>query len=127
MITLPSGSFRVAFPANPNISVEPRISFQYAHANGNSITLLDVQLGVLWHLKTDPTRSTVYLRPFFGHTHAGGSFASGDASSLGGGIGVKIPQGDRLALRLEGGYQHSLEDGVSGQIFVLLGISFFTR
>ena len=127
VITLPSGSFRAAFPVNPNVSVEPRLSFQYAHANGNSITLLDVQLGVLWHLKTDPTRSTVYLRPFFGHTHAGGNFASGDASSLGGGIGVKIPQGDRLAWRLEGGYEHSLEDGVSGEIFVLLGISFFTK
>jgi hypothetical protein len=127
VITLPSGSFRAGFPVNPNISIEPRISFQYAHANGSSVTLLDVQLGVLWHVNTDRTKSTVYIRPFFGHTHAGGSFGGGDASSLGGGIGIKIPQGDRLAIRLEGGYQHSLEDGVSGQIFALLGISFFTR
>ena len=127
VLTVPNGSLRAAFPVNPNVSVEPRLSFQYARASGNSVSLLDIQLGVLWHLNTDRTRSTVYLRPFFGHTHAGGSFASGDASSLGGGVGVKFPQGERLAIRLEGGYRHSLEDGVSGQIFALLGISFFTR
>jgi hypothetical protein len=103
------------------------VSLQYAHVSGTSITLLDVQLGVLWHLSTDPARSSVYVRPFFGHTHAGGSFGSGDASSLGAGIGVKIPQGDRLAIRLEGGYQHSLDDDMSSQIFALLGISFFTQ
>jgi hypothetical protein len=127
VLSVPSGSLRAGFPVNPAISVEPRLSFQYAHSSGNSVTLLDVQLGVLWHVSTDPTRSSVYVRPFFGHTHAGGSFGSGDASNLGGGIGVKIPQGDRLAIRLEGGYQHSLEDGVSGQIFAMLGISFFTK
>jgi hypothetical protein len=127
VITFPSGDFRAAFPVNANVSVEPRLSFQYARSNGNSVTLLDVQLGLLWHVNPDPARSTLYLRPFFGHTHAGGSFGSGDASSLGGGIGYKIPQGDRLAIRLEAGYEHSLEDGVSGQIFALFGISFFTR
>lgn len=127
VIMLPSGSFRAAFPVNPNISVEPRFSFQYAHANGNSVTLVDVQLGVLWHLSTNPAKSTVYIRPFFGHTHAGGNFASGDASSLGAGIGYKIPQGDRLAIRLEGGFEHLLEDGASDQIFALIGLSFFTR
>ena len=127
VVTLPSGNFRVAFPVNPNISLEPRISFQYASANGSSVTLIDVQFGVLWHVSTDPTKSTLYLRPFFGHTHAGGSFGSGDASSIGGGVGFKIPQGERLAIRIEGGYQHSLEDGVSGQIFAMLGLSFFTR
>jgi hypothetical protein len=127
VLSIPSGSVRAGFPVSPAISVEPRLSLQYAHSSGNSVTLLDVQLGVLWHVSTDPTRSSVYIRPFFGHTHAGGSFGSGDASSLGGGVGVKIPQGDRLAIRLEGGYQHSLEDGVSGQIFAMLGISFFTR
>ena len=127
VVTLPSGNFRVAFPLSPSISLEPRISFQYAHASGNSVTLIDLQLGVLWHMSTDPTKSTLYIRPFFGHTHAGGSFGSGDASSIGGGVGFKIPQGDRLGIRIEGGYQHSLEDGVSGQIFAMLGLSFFTR
>ena len=127
VLSFPSGDVRAAFPVNPNISIEPRLSFQYAHSNGNSVNLLEVQLGVLWHVSTDPTRSTVYIRPFFGHTHAGGSFASGDASSLGGGVGIKLPNGDRMAFRLEAGYEHSLEDGVSGQIFALFGISFFTK
>jgi hypothetical protein len=127
VLSVPSGSVRAGFPVSPNISVEPRVSLQYAHVSGTSITLLDIQLGVLWHLSTDPARSSVYVRPFFGHTHAGGSFGSGDASSLGAGIGVKIPQGDRLAIRLEGGYQHSLDDDMSSQIFALLGISFFTQ
>ena len=127
VLSLPSGSIRAGFPVSPSISIEPRLSFQYAHSSGNSITLLDAQLGMLWHVSTDPSRSSVFIRPFFGHTHAGGSFGSGDASSLGAGVGIKLPQGDRLAIRLEGGYQHSLEDGVSSQIFAMLGISFFTR
>ena len=127
VLSIPSGDVRAGFPVNPHISIEPKLSFQYAHASGNSVSLLEIQLGVLWHLSTDPTRSTVYIRPFFGHTHAGGSFGGGDASSLGAGIGFKIPQGNRLAVRLEGGYQHSLDDDMSGQIFAALGISFFTR
>jgi hypothetical protein len=127
VVSLPNGFLRAGFPISPHISLEPRISFQYARASGSSVTLVDLQFGVLWHVSTDRTRSTVYIRPFFGHSHAGGSFASGDASSLGGGVGFKIPQGDRLALRLEGGYEHSLEDGGSGQIFALFGLSFFTR
>ena len=126
-LTLPSGDVRAGFPLNPNVSIEPRLSFQYAHADGNSVSLLEIQLGVLWHVSTDPTRSSVYIRPFFGHTHVGGSFGGGDASSLGAGIGVKLPQGDRMAVRLEGGYQHSLDDEMSSQIFAALGISFFTR
>lgn len=127
VLSVPSGSVRAAFPVSPNISLEPRLSLQYASASGNSVTLLDVQLGVLWHMSTDPAKSTLYIRPFFGHTHAGGSFGGGDASSLGGGIGFKIPQGDRLAIRIEGGYQHSLGDAASSQIFALFGISFFTK
>ena len=127
VIQLPGGKVRVGFPVGRSLSLEPRLGFQYASASGNSISLLELQLGLLWHASTDPARSSVYLRPFFGHTHAGGSLGGGDASSLGAGIGFKIPQGDRLALRIEGGYEHSLEDGVSGQIFAALGISFFTR
>ena len=127
VISIPSGSLRAGFAVNPRISLEPRISYQYARASGNSISLLEFQLGLLWHFTADPTRTAAYLRPFFGHVHQGGSFGGGDASSLGAGIGVKFPQGDRMALRLEGGYQHSLDDDASSQLFALFGISFFTR
>jgi hypothetical protein len=127
VITIPNGDFRAAFPVNSNVSIEPRFSIQYARANGNSLSLIDIQLGVLWHFSTDRTRSTGYFRPFFGHIHSGGSLGGGDASSLGGGIGFKLPQGDRLAARLEAGFEHSLEDGVSDQIFALIGLSFYTR
>jgi hypothetical protein len=127
VLSIPNGSVRAGFPVSPEISIEPRLSLQYAHSSGSSVTVLDAQLGVLWHFSTDPARSTGYVRPFFAHSHVGGSFAGGDASSLGGGIGFKFPQGDRLALRVEGGFRHSLDDLASGQIFLLLGISFFTR
>lgn len=129
-LTLPNGSFRVGIPAGGGMVVEPRITFQYAHASGQSATAIELQLGILWALSSARPRGGAYIRPFVDYLHLGGG-GSASQFALGGGVGVRLPQGDgRLGWRLEAGFQHSMENdnfASSDLIFGLLGISFFTH
>ncbi len=129
-ISIPNGSLRAGFRLNQNISFEPRISFLHASANGNSATNLSLQLGFPWQLTAGRARSTVYFRPFLDYVRLSAGGGSASQTAVGGGIGYKIPQGDRLAIRLEAGLQHSLENdnfASADTIFGLLGISFYTK
>lgn len=128
-LTFPNGSFRVGIPAGEHLVVEPRVTFQYGHSQGNTVTFIDLQIGVPWMVTPDRTRSSVYVRPFVNLFHVAGAL---DATQfgLGGALGVRLPGGDRIAFRLEAGYRHNLAtDSFQGLdiVFGLLGISFFTH
>lgn len=130
LLTIPTGAFRVGFGLNRKVSFEPRVTFQYAASNGNHATLIDLQLGFPWQFAPGHDRKTFYLRPFFNYTRISGGGGSASQSGLGAGLGYKIPQGNRLAIRLEAGFLHSLEndDFISTDtIFALIGVSFYTK
>ena len=58
----------------------------------------------------------------------GGTLGSNTDKHAGAGIGIKLPmKATRMAWRLEGGLVKGLEDGGETGLFVLMGISFFTR
>jgi hypothetical protein len=129
LMTFPNGSFRVGIPISENVSFEPKILFQYFHASGQSATALKLQLGFPWVISPGRTHSSVYVRPFVNYTRLSGG-GSVSQWALGGGLGYRIPQGDRMAWRLEAGFFHSLEnDNFTSRdtIFGLLGISFYTH
>ena len=146
---LPISRFRVGFHLSDAISVEPSISFIYGRStfenpvtgeeNTSSGTGYELDLGMLYHFRTDRTKAQPYVRPFFGLHGSSNNNDSGFDSSVnklafGGGVGFKFPASNRLGTRLELGFAHETEDdsenggGPSRDSFYLaFGLSFFTR
>ena len=146
---VPVGRFRVGFPLSNALSLEPSIAFAYGRSTfespttGEDITSsgtgYELDLGLLYHFRTDRSAMQPYLRPFLGvhgsNTETDGGFESSIRQlAVGGGIGFKFPATDRLATRLELGFSHEAEDdsddgrGPSRNSFYLaVGLSFFTR
>lgn len=136
VIAVPFGRVRAGFFLNDQVSIEPRLGFNWVDYEGSSETDLTLGLGLVYQFQTDPAA----VRPFI---EAGGQMqyvkVSVDAIdldesdtqfALGGGVGVKVPMVSRLDLRLEGFVQYAFE---SDQLFstttfgALFGLSFYTR
>jgi Outer membrane protein beta-barrel domain len=140
-LTVPVPRIRVGFFLTDALSLEPSVRFEFSRSTfentltGNDVTssrkFYDADLGLLYHLSTDRTRSQIYLRPFVGIRGFTGDGDSDSQTSFGGGLGLKLPAADRLGLRLEVGYARFAEDvptfGATDQLFASFGLSFFTR
>lgn len=146
---LPVGRFRVGFHLSEAFSLEPSVAFSYARstienrATGDETTLsgtgYELDLGLLYHLRTGRSSVQPYVRPFVGvhgsRTKGDNGFESSVTKpAFGAGLGFKFPMANRLGTRLELGYSHEAEDDsdIGGgpsrdAFFVAFGLSFFTR
>ena len=146
---LPIGRFRVGFHLTDAISLEPSVAFAYARSTienrttgeetSGSGTGYELDVGMLYHLRTDRSRMQPYLRPFLGVHGSSSDSDSGFETSatklaFGGGLGFKFPMANRLGTRLELGFSHETEDDSDNgggpsrnSFYVAFGLSFFTR
>ncbi|MGH7657323.1 MAG: hypothetical protein ACREL6_03745, partial [Gemmatimonadales bacterium] len=131
VISIPTAELRAGFYTSDRIEIEPRISLQYVKfENSDAATSFDGVLGLLYHLSTDRSAARWYLRPFAGINRISSGGNGETQFQLGGGVGVKIPAGERLAWRVEGNFNHAFESdnlGSSDVVGLLFGISYYTR
>jgi hypothetical protein len=147
VLMLPVTQFRVGFFASKAISIEPSVAFVAASQtlkntqNRGDVdtkgTSYDLDLGLLYHFRSDRLKSQPYIRPFIGIRGYSNSSdtdeldSSGSQTSLGAGVGWKAPLADRLGGRVELGYRHNVDNAPqfqpSNSIFLSFGLSYFTR
>jgi hypothetical protein len=147
VLMLPVTQFRVGFFASNAISIEPSAAFVFASQTvkntltGGDVsakgTTYDLDLGLLYHFQTDRLKPQPYIRPFVGirgfhnSSDTDGLDGSGSQTSLGAGIGVKMPLAERLGGRVELGYRHNADNApefqASNSVFLSFGLSYFTR
>ena len=126
LLSLPAQDFRVGFILNPAWEAEPRFGLNSASSNGNHLTTYEAALGVLYHLRKNPTGKGAYLRPFLGLSGISTDAGSDSNGFIGIGVGAKLPFGGRrLATRLEANLAQGLGDGSDAQLGLLFGLSFF--
>jgi hypothetical protein len=139
-IFIPGERFRVGFFGlidNPRIEVEPAVGLNYGkQKDAASSSLYNLELGVLYHFRaptyvSGATGATVaYVRPFINYTgtHTGsvGTIASTSAhqTTLGGGLGLKLPVRPNIALRAEANLGYDLTSKAA-RVGLLAGGSFF--
>jgi len=134
-VFIPGERFRVGFflPSDPRIEIEPGVGLNYSkQASSNAITTYNLELGALYHFRaptyaTGATGATVaYVRPFINYTGTTiGGGANSHETTLGGGLGLKLPVRTNVALRAEAnlGYDFSAK---AARLGLLAGGSFFT-
>jgi len=130
-VSIPTSSVRAGFYINDRVSFEPRLSLNSASGGGDRVTTYDAAIGVLLHGHGERVGAGLYVRPFAG---IAGYSASGGSSEtqtyIGGGLGVSIPFAERMATRLELGYQHGFKtnfiDG-NNVLAATIGLSFFNH
>ena len=137
---IPGERFRVGFFGlidNPRIEVEPGIGFNYSkQKDAASLAAYNLELGVLYHFRaptyvSGATGATIaYVRPFINYTgtHTGSvdnvPSTSAHQTTLGGGLGLKLPVRPNIALRGEAnlGYDFTSK---AARVGLLAGGSFF--
>jgi len=130
-VSIPTSSVRAGFYINDRVSFEPRLSLNSASGGGDRVTTYDAAIGVLLHGHGERVGAGLYVRPFAG---IAGYSASGGPSEtqtyVGGGLGVSIPFAERMATRLELGYQPGFKtnfiDG-NNVLAATIGLSFFNH
>ena len=126
LLSVPSTMLRVGFPlGDGQMRLEPRVQFQLASGDGTG-GAVDGQLALRYGLGHDPARMQPYVLAYPEITAIFGDFGDDSQFGVGGGFGVLIPQGDRLAVRLEGTYSRLFDPGVN-LIRGYVRISFFTN
>lgn len=127
-LSLPVGRIRAGMYALPVLEFEASLAIGSIRTEGSSASAITAGAGVLYHFSPLRTQAQPYIRPFFEWTKAtgsgGGISASGSATSIGVGLGTKLPLADRFAGRFEVAYAHQ-ED--VNRLALLFGLSFFTR
>ncbi|HEY0780085.1 MAG TPA: hypothetical protein VGD56_19120 [Gemmatirosa sp.] len=132
-VFIPGERFRLGFfvPSNPRIEIEPAVGLNYAkQKNVPSVTTYNLELGALYHFRaptyaTGVTGATVaYVRPFINYSGASSNGNTSHETTLGGGLGLKLPVRTNIALRAEAnaGYDFSSK---AARIGLLAGGSFF--
>ncbi len=129
-ICLPCQRFRVGIFASDWFQFEPSVALSVLSSGGETITAFDGRVSFVFHFSSDPLGTRPFLR--VGGTIAVVDLGEGSSAQfgVGGGLGLKAPIGERLAVRLEGVSEYGFEsDDVVASLGLggLLGISFFTR
>ena len=131
-IDVPQQSIRVGFFVSDQLSIEPAVGFSYIDdflGFGESLTQLALEGRVLYHFSPDPTRPRFYLGGGAGFTLIDVADDQETQFGVGGGLGVKLPIADRMAIRLEGSFSRYFETDqlpATSVIGVVVGFSFFT-
>ncbi|MBM4186298.1 MAG: porin family protein [Gemmatimonadetes bacterium] len=134
-VAIPAQRFRIGIGAGERVAVEPAIAFNWIKPSGDDgLTTAQAELGLVFHLATDPAKARPYLRPAAGLTRLS---AGGDGTTTfdaGVGLGVKVPVRSvtKFAIRLEAGYRHGFKKEAdlipaSDNLVLLVGFSFNTR
>ncbi len=135
-VFIPGERFRVGYflPSNSRIEIEPALGLNYAkQKDADAVTTYNLEIGALYHF-TAPAYATgmtgarvAYVRPFLNYrgTIVGGGGSDSHATTLGSGLGLKLPVRQNIALRGEAnlGYDFSNK---AARLGLLAGASFFT-
>lgn len=123
MLGIPSSGFGLIDPglyaalfAGDHFALEPKVGLVWVSADGESNHILNLT-GQATYFVSGTTRPSLYLL-----AAAGVLDMSGDDSSpktVAGGVGYRIPVGDRLVFRLDGRYLHATDDGGNQVLFSL--------
>jgi hypothetical protein len=116
MLSIPVGTLRVGFHVSDAVSVEPRVSFNYAASDGDDVSVLDLT-GALLYAVTESFY--VFGEAGFIRVSAGDSESEGQ---FGGGIGFRKAVDDDFGLRFEFGALVIDETTIFG---AKAGLSFF--
>jgi hypothetical protein len=127
---LPLQAFRIGFELTPKISLEPTFGLRTISGGGTFRTFtFDLALPIELAAGGSPG-SNFFLRPLVGFTNFSGEGDSFTQTSIGVGLGARVPIMSRLAARFEARYRRGFEEDRSpayNEIGLLGGLSFFTR
>jgi len=126
-ICLPCQRFRVGFFMSDAVSLEPAITLNVLSGGGETLTHFTGGASLLYHFRSDPHRTRVFLRGGAQFTLVDVGGASVNQFAAGGGFGVKVPAGGG-AVRLEGIGLYNFENDdfqSSFDLGALIGFSFF--
>jgi len=149
-LVLPISRFRVGFFLTDAVSLEPSVAFSYVKVTSDipgsdndfssSGFNYDLDVGLLYHFRTDRTKAQPYVRPFVGirgfssdsDSESPVEFEdSGSQVSFGAGLGFKIPLANRIGTRIELGYARASENEPTfpeaNRVYLSFGLSFLTR
>ena len=125
-LVVPFSRVRAGFAISPNLTLEPSAALSHFSAGGADATNFTIGAGLLYHFNADRSAVQPYVRPFVEYAHSTATGAPNlSNSSVGAGLGVKIPVTERFKWRLEAGYAASNHS--SSGIRVLAGFSIFTH
>ena len=124
---VPSGSVRVGFPMNNQVSIEPRGRLSVSSGGGDTYTTYNLAVGALYHFDAAARqRSGLYVRPSLGVSGFSGD--NSDSNLYAGiGVGLKRPVLAQLGTRLEAGYVRNFGNGGSNGLELSAGLSWFTN
>jgi hypothetical protein len=131
VLSVPVNDVRIGFFMSPRVELEPRFRLVAARGSGDSYTEAVLVLGALFHYSASRAAPQSYLRPFAAVTSvklSGNDAAT--ATSLGVGLGMKRPIGNRFAFRPELNYAHQFDNDAVGsqdRLELLLGFSVYSH
>lgn len=114
---LDSGVYASLFVGS-RLALEPRAGLFWISTEGDSSHVLSLG-GQATYFLSGTTRPSLYVLAAAGLLDTSGDDRT--PKTVAGGLGYRIPVGDRLAFRLDGRYLHATEDG-GNQILVTLAI-----
>ncbi len=128
-VTVPVQSVRVGFFVSDRVQVEPSLGFVLVSVGDETLSQLSLGIDLLAAFASEPGAPAPYVT-------VGGLITSLDVGDdtatqfgVSGGLGVRFPQGDRWAVRLEGGlarlFENEGEALAAWELFGTLGFSFF--
>ena len=126
-INIPSGTIRMGFPMNPNISIEPKARLGISSGGGDTFTSYRAEVGLLYHLDAiKMQREGLYVRPTIGVSGFSGT-GSQNTVFAGVGVGYKKPILSQLGMRYEAAFLHNFNNGSSNELELSAGLSWFTH
>lgn len=130
LVNLPVAHVRIGPYLSDKAQIEPSVGFELVSLEGETAYQLDLGLDLLLYLGDDPSRSVPFVRLGPGVLLLNDGDESASQFQLGGGFGVRIPAGDRLAVRLQAAVDRNFSNDDflgSWDLGVMFGLSFFTR
>ncbi len=129
-VSVPVQSVRVGFFVSDRVEVEPSLGFALLSVGGETLSQLSLGVDLLAAFASEPGAPAPYVTIGTLIT----SFDDGDDTAtqfgVAGGLGVKFPQGDRWAVRLEAGlarlFENEGEALAAWDLSGTIGFSFFT-
>ena len=129
---IPSSGFGFFQPAvyaavflGPRVAIEPRVAFVWSRVSGRSSHALNLS-GQLDYFIAGTSKASPYVFGAAGLVDVSGSRST--MQTVSGGVGYRVPLGDRLTMRIDGRMTHISDDqGNSVDISLSLGGLFGRR
>ncbi|MFQ5529664.1 MAG: outer membrane beta-barrel protein [Gemmatimonadota bacterium] len=129
-VDIPVQRLRVGFFVTPTVQLEPSIGYSRVEVDGIASSTLQLGTDLLVHLGRDPYAPQVYIAA--GPSLLRADFGAGEETQVGvgGDLGLKLPAGGWMAVRLGVGYTRWLENDTlfgADEFGAFFGFSVFTR